>query len=57
MSQLKRYVCRVCGHVYDPAEGDPVGGIPPGTAFEDLPESWVCPDCGATKADFEPAET
>jgi rubredoxin len=52
----KRYRCQVCEHVYDPAEGDPAAGIPPGTAFEDLPEDWVCPDCGAMKADFEPME-
>lgn len=50
----KRYRCTICAHVYDPAEGDPASGIPPGTAFEELPESWSCPDCGATKADFEP---
>jgi rubredoxin len=52
----KRYRCLVCMHVYDPAEGDPASGIPPGTAFEDIPADWVCPDCGATKADFEPLE-
>jgi rubredoxin len=47
-----RYQCGVCAHVYDPAEGDPATGVPPGTAFEDLPDSWTCPDCGAAKADF-----
>jgi rubredoxin len=52
----KRYRCMVCEHIYDPAEGDPNSGIPPGTAFEDLPGDWVCPDCGATKADFEPLD-
>ncbi len=51
---MKKYVCSVCGYVYDPAEGDPDGGIAPGTAFENLPESWVCPVCGAGKEDFEP---
>jgi rubredoxin len=51
---MKRYQCLPCGHIYDPAEGDPLSGIPPGTAFEDLPGDWVCPDCGAVKADFEP---
>lgn len=50
----KRYRCMVCEHIYDPREGDPGTAIPPGTAFEDLPETWFCPDCGATKADFEP---
>jgi rubredoxin len=49
----KRYRCTVCDHVYDPAEGDPASGIAPGTAFEDLPADWTCPDCGAMKADFE----
>lgn len=48
-----KYVCTVCGHVYDPAAGDPESGIAPGTAFESIPEDWVCPVCGATKADFE----
>lgn len=47
-----KYVCTVCGHVYDPAIGEPEGGIPAGTRFEDLPESWVCPICGAGKSDF-----
>jgi rubredoxin len=46
------YVCTMCGHVYYPAKGDPERGIAPGTAFEDLPDSWVCPVCGATKAEF-----
>jgi rubredoxin len=49
-----RYRCKVCEHIYDPTEGDPTSGIAPGTAFADLPDTWVCPDCGATKADFEP---
>ena len=50
----KQYRCTVCEHVYDPAEGDPDNGIPPGTAFENLPEDWACPECGARKLDFEP---
>ena len=54
--KTKRYRCAICSHIYDPREGDPDSGIPPGTAFEDLPDSWVCPDCGATKSDFEPME-
>ena len=53
MNKAKRYRCVICEHVYDPAEGDPGSNIPPGTAFEDLPADWICPDCGATKADFE----
>lgn len=51
---MKRYVCTVCGYVYDPEEGDPDSNIPAGTAFEDLPEDWVCPVCGAEKSEFEP---
>ena len=49
---MKKYVCDVCGYVYDPAVGDPDGGIAPGTAFEDIPEDWVCPICGVGKGDF-----
>jgi rubredoxin len=51
---MGKYVCDVCGYVYDPALGDPDGGIPPGTAFADLPEDWVCPVCGAEKKEFSP---
>lgn len=47
-----KYECTVCGHIYDPAEGDPDSGISPGTRFEDLPDDWTCPVCGAEKADF-----
>ena len=54
--EMKKYVCGVCGYVYDPALGDPDGGIPPGTAFEDLPDDWVCPVCGAEKNEFSPEE-
>ena len=50
---MKKYVCTVCGWVYDPAEGDPEGGIAPGTAFEDIPDDWVCPLCGASKEEFK----
>jgi rubredoxin len=52
--KVSKYHCAVCSHTYDPAEGDPASGIAPGTPFESLPADWVCPDCGATKADFEP---
>lgn len=51
-----RYKCAMCGWVYDPAVGDPDGGIAPGTAFTDIPDDWVCPVCGASKADFSPAD-
>lgn len=50
---MAKYVCTLCGWIYDPAEGDPDGGVAPGTAFEDIPEDWVCPVCGATKSAFE----
>ena len=53
---MKKYVCDVCGYVYDPVAGDPDGNVEPGTAFENLPESWVCPICGASKEDFSPQE-
>jgi flavin reductase (DIM6/NTAB) family NADH-FMN oxidoreductase RutF/rubredoxin len=52
---LRKYVCQVCGYIYDPATGDPERGIPPGTAFEDLPKDWTCPLCGAPKTKFAPA--
>ena len=50
------YVCNACGYIYDPSEGDPDSGIPASTAFEDLPEDWVCPVCGAPKDEFTPEE-
>ncbi|MBN2891030.1 MAG: rubredoxin [Bacteroidales bacterium] len=50
---MKKYICVVCGWIYDPKEGDPDGGIAPGTAFEDIPEDWTCPLCGVGKEDFE----
>jgi flavin reductase (DIM6/NTAB) family NADH-FMN oxidoreductase RutF/rubredoxin len=53
---LRKYRCTVCGHVYDPAEGDPPAGITPGTAFEDIPDDWTCPICGVTKDDFVPMD-
>ena len=50
---MDKYVCVVCGYVYDPEQGDPDSGIEPGTAFEDIPEDWVCPVCGVGKDNFE----
>ncbi len=50
---MKRYECVVCGYIYDPAEGDPENGITPGTAFEDLPDDWLCPVCGVGKDNFD----
>lgn len=51
---MKKYVCQVCGYVYDPAAGDPDTGVAAGTPFEKLPEDWLCPVCGASKDQFEP---
>ncbi len=50
---MQKYVCLVCGYVYDPAEGDPDNDIAAGTKFEDIPDDWVCPVCGAGKDEFE----
>ena len=50
------YKCSVCGWVYDPGLGDPDGGIKPGTPFEEVPDYWVCPVCGADKSEFERME-
>lgn len=50
---MDKYVCTICGYVYDPEQGDPDNGIEPGTAFADLPDDWECPVCGASKDDFE----
>ncbi|MDE5989560.1 MAG: rubredoxin [Duncaniella sp.] len=51
---MEKYVCTVCGWVYDPAIGDPENGIAPGTSFADLPDDWLCPECGVGKDLFEP---
>jgi rubredoxin len=51
-----QWICESCGFIYDPEEGDPDGGVPPGTAFEDIPNDWVCPVCGARKKDFSPLD-
>ena len=50
---MDRYVCTVCGYVYDPEQGDPDNGVEPGTKWEDVPDDWECPVCGASKDDFE----
>ncbi len=52
-SEMAKYKCTVCGYIYDPKVGDPDGGIAPGTPFEDIPDDWVCPVCGAAKSKFE----
>lgn len=53
---MSKYKCLMCGYVYDPQQGDPDNGIAAGTAFEDIPEDWVCPECGVGKEEFEPVE-
>jgi rubredoxin len=50
---VKQYRCNVCGWIYDPAKGDPDGGVAPGTPFEQIPDTWYCPKCGVGKEDFE----
>ena len=50
---MTKYRCTICDYIYDPLEGDPANGIVPGTPFEQLPESWACPVCGADKSNFE----
>jgi len=52
-NEMKVYKCVVCGFVYDEAAGDPEHDIAPGTLWQDVPESWSCPECGVSKADFE----
>ncbi len=49
---MKKWECQVCGYIYDSDIGDPDNDILPGTSFEDLPEDWVCPECGASKTEF-----
>ncbi|HOV22465.1 MAG TPA: rubredoxin [Candidatus Ratteibacteria bacterium] len=53
---MERYVCQVCGYVYDPEKGDAENGIKPGIPFETLPDNWVCPVCGASKDMFNKEE-
>jgi rubredoxin len=56
MQSYRKFLCVICGFVYDEALGWPEDGIEPGTRWEDVPENWFCPDCGAVKADFEMIE-
>ncbi|MBM3146365.1 MAG: rubredoxin [Actinobacteria bacterium] len=53
---MQRWICTVCDYIYDPEVGDPDNGVDPGTAWDDLPDDWVCPDCGVEKDMFEPYE-
>lgn len=50
---MRRYQCRYCSHIYDERLGDPDSGIAPGTRFEDIPDDWMCPECGAAKDDYD----
>jgi flavin reductase (DIM6/NTAB) family NADH-FMN oxidoreductase RutF/rubredoxin len=52
-ADMTKYKCNICGYIYDPAQGDPGNGIKPGTPFSALPDSWICPSCGAAKSEFE----
>jgi rubredoxin len=49
---MEKWKCTVCDYIYDPEKGDPDHGVTPGTKFEDIPDSWVCPECGAQKDQF-----
>ena len=51
-----KYRCEICHYDYDPEVGDPDNGVQPGTSFEDVPDTWFCPECGAAKSQFEAAE-
>jgi rubredoxin len=51
--KMEKWECQVCGYIYDPEQGDPDNGIEASTSFEDLPDDWVCPECGASKDEFE----
>ncbi|MFH1808749.1 MAG: rubredoxin [Pseudomonadota bacterium] len=53
---MAKFICTNCGYVYDPASGDPDAAIAPGTAFEDLPDDWVCPLCYVGKGEFDPLD-
>ena len=53
---MDKYVCTLCGYVYDPEQGDPDNDVVAGTKWEDVPEDWECPICGASKEDFEKEE-
>ena len=53
---MKKYKCDICGYIYDPAKGDPDNDVAPGTAFKDIPDDWVCPECSASKDDFSPMD-
>jgi rubredoxin len=51
---MQKYICDICGYVYDPTAGDPDSNVAPGTKWEEVPDGWLCPVCGAPKSDFSP---
>lgn len=53
MTSYRKFLCSACGYIYDEAEGDPDSGIAPGTRWEDIPDEWVCPECGVDKSYFD----
>ena len=53
---MQKYICTICGYLYDPADGDPDTGVKSGAALKDVPKDWTCPQCGVPKSDFEPEE-
>ena len=53
---MGKYICDICGYVYEPDAGDPDNGVEAGTPFEDIPDDWLCPDCGVGKDNFSPLE-
>ncbi len=53
---MQKYECSACGYIYNPAVGDVDNGVEVGTAFADIPDDWVCPECGVPKEDFEPID-
>ena len=53
---MQKYVCDACGYVYDPEVGDPDNGVDPGTPFDAVPDSWLCPECGVPKSEFSPVD-
>ena len=53
---MQKFACVACDYIYDPENGDPENGVEPGTAFEDLPDDWLCPVCGVDKDGFEPTD-
>jgi rubredoxin len=53
----KKYICAACGYIYDEEHGDPDSGLEPGTRWEDIPDDWICPECGVDKSYFDELDT